>query len=393
MADALADAAAWRVVAAAASVHGLQAAANYIAPSTLLGPMQAELGVPLAAMTIPLSSYRVVTALFLLPAGLLLDRVGARAVLLPGVIAGALAGMLFPLARSVPQLAVLQAAAAFSNLLAGVTPMLMLFASLPRLRRRLGAATSAMLAGYSLAGALAPPVLGALTQHFGWRIAAGVFNSAFVLFGIPLAYFFLRGDNIQESETQPLLGGKQKGACTADVDLIVEPEPGCPSGMAPSQSLCNTEKPIAKEAPQDEERACTQRSAERPTPAGPLFTRGFTGLILAMAALAVSLNIVHDHLLVFLVEDVGLEFAVAAMYSAALNLSGLMSKVFLGAIADVTDKATLLLVFSVQAGLSCLLLLEFSVADVVSVTTSASRVLLFSVLCKLRHSICTLLSL
>lgn len=332
----------WHVVIAASLVHALHAASIYLAPAMLMSPMRHDLGLSVAEVALPLNVYRLVQALFLVPAGSVLDRVGPVRALRVSIVAAASLGLLFPLCTNLSQLVVLQALFAVTKLFGGLSAMLMVIARVFGTSAGMGTATSALLGGYSFAGFLVPSVVGSLYQRFGWRVCAGIVAALFACLGLPLTFCYLREDD-QVAE----MAGVQVERKKEDIH-----------SSQISKSI-----------------------VAQPSFSKPLFTPQYTYLASVIAAFSFSMHIVLDHFLVFLREDLAMSFEVGTKFISALNLLALVSKLAVGPLADNYDKGMLMLVFSFLGMLSSLLLFDVTAVGAFITTTSIYKVISFIPLC------------
>eukprot|EP00171_Calliarthron_tuberculosum_P001495 IDg1495t1 len=323
----------WRVAIAAGIVHALHVSVIYMGPATLLSPMRAELGLTRTQIALPLNVFRLVNCALLVPAGALLDHLGATRVLWPSLMAAAALGALLPLARSLTHLVVLQVAFAATKLMGGLTAMLLVvsavFAHAPS-----GAPCAAVLAGWSAAGCIAPAVVGALAARFGWRFAFGALAALFSAIGLPLAHTFLRSPT-------------------------------------PSTSAVLRTPVRAGGVPAVQERVLSRR---------------YAATLCMMGSLSVSLHVVFDHLIVYLHEDAGFSFERCTVYMSLLNLLGLTAKLVAGRLSDVFNRASLFASFASVATLGCLVLVNVSPSGELRLATSHNAVLLFVMLYGLGYS-------
>eukprot|EP00171_Calliarthron_tuberculosum_P018908 IDg18908t1 len=257
-----------------------------------MSPMRAELGLSITQIALPLNVFRAVNAALLIPAGALLDRYGVFRALWPSMLGAAVFGLLLPFAQSLAHLTALQAVLALTKLFGGLTSMLMVVGAAFGSARS-GAAAAVILSGYSLAGCVAPAVIGVLSARFGWRVAMGVLNAAFLLVGIPLSFAFLRFP----------FGDKRVAAATAK---------------------------RADAAKREQERA------------EPLFSGRYVAALVMMACLSVSIHVVLDHLVIYMREDVGLSFELCTFVMSILNLAALGAKMGAGWLSDRFDRGALL---------------------------------------------------
>lgn len=393
----------WSIAVAASVVHALHATAVYMGPATLLSPMRHSLNLSVAEVTLPLNVYRAVQALFLIPSGFLLDLIGPQLSLRVAITAAALLAPLLPLVTSLPQLVLLQALFSVTKLFGGLSALLLITAAAFANSSGLASATSILLSGYSFAGFLAPAVIGALSTRFGWRIAFSFLSATFILVALPITFHFLRETPDPSSKPRSPLAPRLRRALNS---LLPTPRPHryAPAPQAPHDRPPLT---VSASAPPHLPSVLTRPALPVPAPntpvpspripqtrppppapavpaADPLLTPPFLAIALAVASFSFTMNIVFDHLLVFLNEDFGLPFKTATFYMSIFNLIALFSKLGVGPLADRFNKAALILFFSVMGVAASCLLLDFT-ATTLTVTSSFAKVIGFIVFCTLRQ--------
>lgn len=369
----------WAVVAAASLVHALHATAVYMVPSTLLSPMRHALGLSIAEITRPLIAYRIVQAMLLLPAGILLDIIGPQLYLRVAITAAALSAPLLPLASSLSHLMTLQIFFALSKLIGGLSTMLVVVASAFPSDKGMGTATSVLLSGYSLAGFIAPAVIGTLSQHYGWRAASMLLSLVFAVFAVPLTFHFLR-EHPSSTRRPSILTLFKQLTTRFKFSTLLQSEkqqqtqqPSPPPPNAASISLAQTSQ--------------SQSTAATPPPKEPLLPAPYLPVAVAVFAFSFSMHIVFDHLLVFLSEDFGMPFDRATYFMSALNLISLCTKLAVGPLADRLNKSLLMAGFGSVGAVASMLLLDFS-ALTFQTTTSVHHVMSFILLCEFLFSLC-----
>lgn len=315
----------WPIVLAAGVVHAVHIAAIYLGPTTLMSPMRAELGLSITQIALPLNVFRAVNAVLLIPAGALLDRYGVFRALWPSMVGAAAFGLLLPVANSLTHLTLLQAVLALTKLFGGLTSMLMVVGAAFGTSRS-GTAAAVILSGYSLAGCVAPAVIGVLSSRFGWRVAMAVLNGAFLVVGIPLSYMYLR----------------------------------FPFGEARAPPAAKVKDAAAE----------------------PLFSRRYVSALVMMALLSVSIHVVLDHLVIFMREDVGFSFELCTLLMSVLNLCALIAKMGAGWLSDRFDRGALFVACAAISVASCFLLLGVTPAGTLVLAASRARLFAFAVLCK-----------
>lgn len=324
----------WRIVLAAGTVHAVHIAAIYLGPTTLMSPMREELSLSITQIALPLNVFRAVNAIFLIPVGALLDRVGVFRVLWASMVGAAIFGLILPFSNSLLHLTTLQAIFGVSKLFGGLTSML-LVVSAAFGASKAGTAAGVILSGYSLAGCIAPAVIGLLSSNYGWRVAMAVLNGFFLVVGIPLSYKYLRlpfGESLKAKRASRAGGGELGQVGTKEE---------------------------------------------------PLFTRPYAACLAMMAFLSVSIHVVLDHLVIYMREDVGIPFQMCTVYMSILNLVALFAKLGVGWLSDRFDRGALFMASAVLAVVSCFTLLGVTSMGTLALASSNVRLLAFVVLCKL----------
>ena len=304
----------WKLAAAASAVHALHAAVVYLGPSTLMSPMRAELGLTIPQIALPLNVFRIINCALLIPSGILLDRVGAARLIWPSMIVTSLFALLMPFSQTLTHLTMLQGIFGVAFLFCGMTSMLMLVNDAFGRTSESGAGAGAgiVLAGWSLAGCIAPSVVGVIGARYGWRIATFTLNSIFVCIALPLTHRYLR---------------RRPATCVLPAE--------------------------------------TSRVNE------PLFSTRYTATLLMMSAMSISYHILLDHLPIFMREDLGMPFQTCSMVLSIMNLCGFLAKLGGGYISDRFPSGSIFTLFSTLTGLSCLFLVRFNGAFVLASTQAS----------------------
>lgn len=199
----------------------------------------------------------------------------------------------------------------------------------------LSTATGLILSGYSFAGFLAPAVIGTMSQRFGWRMSTAVLSALFIIVALPMTYLYLK---------EPSDKYKRKGL--RDLMLRLRERIGKGSDA----------KVHGKEV--EEER---------------LVSPAYGCVAVAVAAFSFTMNVMFDHLVVFLREDFGMAFSKATMFMSALNLAALFAKLAVGPLADRVNKSKLMAGFGIVGLFGSLLMLDFGIGTF-AVTTSITKV-------------------
>ena len=181
----------WWVVVA--TVLGLIVGAgpiNVFAFGVFLKPITAELGVGRGELASALTLHSLISAIACPLFGWLLDRWGARRIMIPGVLLFAAATALFALLRASP-FAVTYLIFALAGLLAPVQgPIPYSAVTAHWFDRQRGLALGIGMAGVGLGVALMPQLARILIGAFGWRLAYVGLAGAVLLFAfVPVALF------------------------------------------------------------------------------------------------------------------------------------------------------------------------------------------------------------
>lgn len=314
-----------------------------MAPATLLSPMRHTLQLTVTEITRPLNAYRIVQAIFLVPAGYLVDALGPQLCLRVAISVAAVFAPLLPFVTSLSQLMLLQIIFAVTKLFGGLSAMLVITDQAFSDGRNQATATSLLLSGYSFAGFLAPAAIGAMSKTLGWRTSFLILSCTFMVTAVPLTFHFLR----QRVPRQPLSVTRHS---------IV-------SGMKDLFRKRKLSPAVNGKAGND----------------GKLFTGPYVTVVAAVAAFSFSMHIVFDHMVLFLNEDFGMGFGRATQYLSAINLIALVSKLAVGPVADRYNKSLLIVLFSCVALVGSGLLLNIAGTGL-SIATSEVRIGLFVLL-------------
>lgn len=203
----------WWIVAAC--VFGLVCSAgpiNIWTFSVFLKPMSVALHVQRSDLAGALAVAGVFSALLSPFAGMLLDRFGARRVIIPGIV-------LFAAATATQSLMTASAVAIYSLFLlrslgaAGPSPPAFAFVITRWFDGQRGLALGVALAGVGLGTAIVPPIAAYLIANFGWRPAyVGVGCVILVLAGIPITLFVREPDARERAQMPHLSSATLPGA-------------------------------------------------------------------------------------------------------------------------------------------------------------------------------------
>ncbi len=171
-----------RVVAPVCAAHFLS---HYymIILAPLFAFIRDDFGVSYTDLGLALTAFNLVSAIFQTPAGFLVDRIGARTVLIAGVALGAAAFAVAGLVHSYPMFVAMFAVAGLGN--TAYHPADYSLLSHHGSPARVGQIFSFHTFSGILGGAVAPATLLAIHSFFGWR---GAFVGAAILGFLVLAY-------------------------------------------------------------------------------------------------------------------------------------------------------------------------------------------------------------
>ena len=163
--------------------------------------VRADYGVSYTDLGLALTAFNLVSAVFQTPAGFLVDRIGARTVLIAGVAVGAAAFAVAGLVNSFVVFVAMFGVAGLAN--TAYHPADYSLLSDHGAPARIGQIFSYHTFAGILGGAVAPATLLVMQSHFGWR---GAFVGAAILGVAVLAIL------VAERSSMPVGSGKQNAA-------------------------------------------------------------------------------------------------------------------------------------------------------------------------------------
>mmetsp|Transcript_5394 Transcript_5394/g.7511 ORF Transcript_5394/g.7511 Transcript_5394/m.7511 type:complete len:489 (-) Transcript_5394:2614-4080(-) len=341
---------AWLVTVSCSIVHALHAASVFIGPSTLLSPMRKDLNLSVKQISLPLNVSRLINTLFLIPAGIFLDKSGIEKPLLVSIIVASVVCFFWPLSTFLWQLVAIQAVLALTILMGGLTPMLIIASRMFESVEKMSIVTSILLAGFSFMGFVTPLVLGPLADRYGWRTTSYLFPTLLSMIGLPLV---LR--NITSK-------AKSIRSAPTSTDSAI--------WMLDSTSPNLRPMKLSAEGPM-------QSNNREPRTSTPLMTMPYFVVLGAAAGLSVCLGIVNDHLIIFLSEDVGYSLRTATTFMSFINLIALGAKLSSGVAGQHFRKGVLLVFAAFSTTTSALLLLEYHDSEL-QLASSNVRLALFA---------------
>uniref|UniRef100_A0A7S3A5E8 Major facilitator superfamily (MFS) profile domain-containing protein n=1 Tax=Rhodosorus marinus TaxID=101924 RepID=A0A7S3A5E8_9RHOD len=348
---------AWLVTISCSIVHALHTASVFIGPSTLLSPMRKDLNLSVKEISLPLNVNRLINTLFLIPAGIFLDKSGTEKPLVISIIVASVVCFFWPLSTSLWQLVAIQAILAFTILMGGLTPMLIIASRMFESVEKMSMVTSILLAGFSLMGFVTPLLLGPLADRYGWRTTSYLFPTLLSVIGLPLV---LRNLTSKRSEGSSRVRSLRSASTPTDGTLW----------MLDSTSPNMRPMGLTAEAPKE-------NNSREPRTSPPLMTMPYFAVLGAAAGLSVCLSIVNDHLIIFLSEDVGYPLRTATTFMSFIHLIALGAKLSSGIAGQHFRKGVLLILAAISITTSALLLLEYHDSEL-QLTSSNVRLSLFA---------------
>jgi MFS family permease len=175
----------WRTVAAAFVAMGVGWNFASVAASLFLKPMQAEFGWSRTALSFgPMAGF--IVALLLPITGLLLDRFGARRIIITGLLFISVAFALFACVPA--NHAIFWATTVWMGFAGAVCNSVVLARGVtPWFSKQLGTAIGFMMTGASVSAAIAVPSISYIVRHYGWRSGFWALCGVTLCLGLPLA--------------------------------------------------------------------------------------------------------------------------------------------------------------------------------------------------------------
>ncbi len=252
-----------------------------------------------------LIGFALVGVLFSFLAGVLIDRVGSRLVIMVGIGFVGVSLILLGSIQHLWQYYVLCVTEVLGYVLAGPIPNQVLIANWFTARR--GRAMGYAYLGLGVGGAIAPLLVNSLIGNFGWRHAFQLVGAAILIALWPVGYWITR---------------------SAPRDLGLEPDEGSPMLSESSAG-----------APAGGDTASAIRSSN------------FWLIVVGCTLVIGAIGTVIQHFILFL-EDQGYSAATASKISGALLISSLGGRVVVGYLADRFRKKNTMAFFYCVIGLS-----------------------------------------
>jgi MFS family permease len=181
----------WTVPLAAACGYSMTLMPAY-ALGPFMTPIEQTFGWSRAQISAGLTVVGIIGALFSVPIGRLVDRVGPRLTGLTGVVLMTVAfGLLGTATGTTTNWLLLGGFLAFANL--GLQSTVWMSAVVSRFEASRGFALAVTLSGASVGGAVYPILATWLIGHYGWRLGFGMTSGVWAILVIPLVYRYFRG--------------------------------------------------------------------------------------------------------------------------------------------------------------------------------------------------------
>ncbi|PTU30477.1 MFS transporter [Stenotrophobium rhamnosiphilum] len=168
-----------------------------------IGPLQTEFGWSRAEISIGLTVSSIISALFCIPIGMLVDKIGPRRIGLIGVVLMTAAfALLSSASGSISNWVLLWTCIAFATL--GVQATVWTSAVNSRFEKSRGLALAVTLSGASLSAAIFPLLATWLIGAYGWRMGFVGLGAAWAAIVFPFLLLFFRGARDQSSKAVPV---------------------------------------------------------------------------------------------------------------------------------------------------------------------------------------------
>lgn len=168
-----------------------------------IGPLQAEFGWSRAEISLGLTVSSIISALFCIPIGMLVDKIGPRRIGLIGIVLMTSAFALLSTATgSIANWVVLWTCIALGTL--GVQATVWTSAVNSRFEKSRGLALAITLSGASLSAAIFPLLATWLISTYGWRTGFWGLGAMWAAIVLPFLFLFFRGARDQSSKAAPI---------------------------------------------------------------------------------------------------------------------------------------------------------------------------------------------
>jgi sugar phosphate permease len=261
-----------------------------------------------------LLGFVVAGLLFGLLAGVLIDRLGPRRVILAGIWCVGLPLILMGSMTRLWQYYLLCIAEVFGYVLTGPIPNQVLISNWFRAKR--GRAMGTAYLGLGVGGALSPLLINSLIQSFGWRRAFEIVGALILIVLFPVSQWITRSS-------------------PRDLNLL-------PDGNSPAAAV--------NDGVSSQQEPATGVSAAR-----AVRSRNFWLILMGCTLTVGAIGAVMQHLILFLVGT-GYSLSSASRVSSALLVSSLAGRVIVGYFADHYSRKNVMALFYLALGLTIPLL-------------------------------------
>ncbi|KAK4537352.1 hypothetical protein CDCA_CDCA12G3377 [Cyanidium caldarium] len=382
------DSRSWKVAAAAATVHTIQTTCYQMTPTVLMPMILGEFGASVLRASSVIAIGRMSFVVALPFGGALVDRCGPTPCVLAGVAVLTVSAVLFTRMQSMTEFSVLQVLNAGAMACAGVPVYAVLLCRFFRVH--LGAALGMVLAGFSLAGAIAPLLLGGMATHWSWRAAARVVAGALLMVALPVTVWLHRVAS-SRMRTEDMLG-EDIAATTTTTDVggdgAERRSRGAPEEKGVKTRTVSTDGDLPTAASTDRNGAMLTSAADadrRPAPdtatlataplVSPFRTMTFALLAPSYFLLQYAFGSFSEHFLIWLSVDGGIRLHAASVYLSVLYFCAFAAKLVGGYLGDRFNRARIAAVAAALAALGASLLfvpLTWPLSSSTTSTTTAS---------------------
>lgn len=320
----------WWVVAAGSSLYFLGIGSIFYGFNTFFTPMVSEFGWSSTVTAGAYSLSRLEGGIEGPVVGPLIDKFGARKIILAGVILAGVGYMLLPLVNSPLSLYLIFGLLISMGYNTGFFHATTTAAANWFIRKR-SRALAFITVGGGLGGFVLVNVLGLLITNIGWRTAGVIMGAVLLVLGLPLVYVM---------RSRP----EDKGLVPDGVPPSAVPQEAAGVGVGQGQAESTKEST-------EQEVTFTVREA--------LKTAGFWTYIPAMMLRACILSAIVVHQIPHLV-NVGISYEAAYPVLGTMVLMSIPGRIIFGWLGDMVDKRLLLLISSLFQAAGILILINVS---------------------------------
>ena len=378
------DSRSWKVAAAAAAVHTIQTTCYQMTPTVLMPMILGEFGASVVRASSVIAIGRMSFVVALPFGGALVDRCGPTPCVLAGVAVLTVSAVLFTRMQSMTEFSVLQVLNAGAMACAGVPVYAVLLCRFFRVH--LGAALGMVLAGFSLAGAIAPLLLGGVATHWSWRTAVRVVAGTLLVVALPVTVWLHRvastrmragdmaGENTAAATTTNARGdGAERGGDDAPEEKRVKTRTVSPDGELPAAAGTDRNGAIPTSAAgADRQPAPDTATLATAPPVSPFRTMTFALLAPSYFLLQYAFGSFSEHFLIWLSVDGGIRLHAASVYLSVLYFCAFAAKLVGGYLGDRFNRARIAAVAAALAALGASLLFVPLTWPLSSSTTSTA---------------------